>query len=105
MNEIILFGGNDKGAISTPNPEINKKKEVISMPRDIEDNHELPQSPSKSTSETALELACKIILFEALVKENTETLIKGFNQLSALMNMPSQDHPNQLYYPKIEKKH
>ena len=104
MDEVILLEGNDKGATSTPSPEINKKKEVMSMHGDIKDNHELFQSFSKSTgaikSELAIkiqELAYKIIQFEVQMdykiaqlglsmKENTDTMIKGFDQFSIFMN-------------------
>ena len=43
MDEIILLGSNDKGATGIPNPEINKRKEVMSMHWDIEDNCVKPQ--------------------------------------------------------------
>ena len=99
MDEIILLEGNDKGANGILNPEINKKKEVMSMPRDIEENFEerlfqsLPKSTSITTSKLAVEIEelaykitqfevqmkCKIAQLEVLVKENTNTMIKGFN--------------------------
>ena len=50
-------------------------------------------------------MKCKIAQLEVLMKENSNTLIKGFNQLYTLMEKPLQDHLNQPYYPRIEKKH
>ena len=38
------------------------------------------------------ELACKITQLEILVKKNTNTLTRGFNQLFILMNELLHDH-------------
>ena len=41
-DEIILLSGIpiDTGALGTPNFELNKEKEVMSMPEDIEDDYQ-----------------------------------------------------------------
>ena len=60
MDDVILLKGNDKRATSTPSLIINKKKEVMSMHGDIEDNPEIFQYFSKSTSVTKSELEMEI---------------------------------------------
>ena len=79
MDKIILLSGSDKGALKTPNFELNKKKEGKS--EDVEDDYELSQerflqSSSRSTNTTKSglvmeiqELACKITQLEVPVKD------------------------------------
>ena len=43
MDEIILLKGNGKGASGTPNSEMYKRKEDMSMTTDIEGNCELSE--------------------------------------------------------------
>ena len=60
MDEVILLEGNDKGETGTPSPKINKKKEVMSIHGDTEDNLELFQSFPKSTGANKSKLAIDI---------------------------------------------
>ena len=43
MDEVILLKGNGKGASGTPNSEMYKRKEDMSMTTDIEGNCELSE--------------------------------------------------------------
>ena len=99
-DEIILLTGNpnDKGASDIPGPELNKGKGVLGMPEDTEDDcefyqEELPQSSfgaaSTDESESIMknqELAYRITQLEVLMKENTDIMTIGLNQLFMLMN-------------------
>ena len=99
-DEIILLTGNpnDKGASDIPGPELNKGKGVLSTPEDTEDDcefyqEELPQSSfgvvSTDESESIMknqELAYRITQLEVLMKENTDIMTRGLNQLFRLMN-------------------
>ena len=105
-DEIILLTGNpnDKGASDIPGPELNKGKGVLSTPEDTEDDcefyqEELPQSSfgvaSTDESESIMknqELAYRITQLEVLMKENTDIMTRGLNQLFMLMNELLQEH-------------
>ena len=49
------------------------------------------------------ELDYKIIHIEVLVKENTNTMTKGFNQLFMLMNELLQDHSKQPHRSELDE--
>ena len=49
------------------------------------------------------ELDYKIIHIEVLVKENTNTMTKGFNQLFMLINELLQDHTKQPYCSELDE--
>ena len=102
-DEIILLTGNpnDKGAPGTLNSESNKGKGVMTMLENIEDGCQEgflrfpPNGAWATKSELAMEiqeLAYKTTQLEVLVKENTNTMTKGFNQAFMLINEVIQDH-------------
>ena len=87
----------------------------MSTPKDIEDDCKFYQegylqSSSKAASATKSELAmkirelaCKTAQLEVLMKQNTNTLIEGFNQPFTLMNEFLQDHSEHLYYFELDE--
>ena len=88
--EMILMTGNpnDKGAPGTSNPESNKRKGVMTMPKDIEDNYQegflqfSPNGVRVTKYELAMEiqeLAYRITHLELLVNDHTITMTRGLN--------------------------
>ena len=116
-DEIILLTGNpnDKGASDIPGRELNKGKGVLSTPEDTEDDcefyqEELPQSSfgvaSTDESESIMknqELAYRITQLEVLMKENTDIMTRGLNQLFMLMNELLQEHSKQPFHPQLDE--
>ena len=105
-DEMMTSNPNDKGAPGTSNPESNKRKGVMTMPKDIEDNYQegflqfSPNGVRMTKYELAMEiqeLAYRITQLELLVKENTITMTRGLNQLFTLMNELLQGHSKQPY--------
>ena len=84
----------------------------MTMPEDIEDDCQegflqfSPNGAGVTKSELAMEVqepAYKITQLEVLVKENTNTLTEGFNQLFTLMNEFLQDHSKQPYCSEFDE--
>ena len=112
--EMILMTGNpnDKGAPGTSNPESNKRKGVMTMPKDIEDNYQegflqfSPNGVRVTKYELAMEiqeLAYRVTQLELLVKENTITMTRGLNQLFMLMNELLWDRSKQPFHSQPDK--
>ena len=84
----------------------------MTMPEDIEDNCQEgflrfpPNGAGATKSELVMkirELAYKTAQLEVLVKENTNTMTKGFNQLFMLINELLQDHTKQPYCSELDE--
>ena len=84
----------------------------MTMLEDIEDDCQEgflwfpPNGVGATKSELVMEiheLAYKTTQLEVLVKDNTNTMTKGFNQLFMLMNELLQDHSKQPYYSKHDE--